>query len=181
MEKSVKKKRVLFLVGLVAVGIILGAIVLYAINLTNSTDTWEFELEDGNLVLDAKDREHIKELALDATLNDEEIKELIDGKDYTTEVTLFGSVEFESLCENLTVVPSTTRVLIVSDEKLDTINVVVTITFNDGSGYNVPVDWENWTVGEPEYSEKVTPPEEMIRIEPPVTSREDFIKSVFGE
>jgi hypothetical protein len=182
MEKSSRKRtKVLFLAGLVISGIILGTIALQIINVTNTTDKWEFELEDGRLVLDAKDREHIKEVAIDATLKDESIKQLIGGKDYTTQVTLFGSIEFGRLWENLTVIPSATRVTIVSDEKLDTINVVVTITFNDGSGYNIPIDFKEWTVGEPEYSEKVKPPEENIRIEPPVTSREDFITSVFGE
>ena len=27
---------------------------------------------------------------------------------------------------------------------------IVTLTFEDGSGYNIPVNWEEWTVGEPE-------------------------------
>jgi hypothetical protein len=46
---------------------------------------------------------------------------------------------------------------------------VVTLTFEDGSGYYIPVNWEHWTVGEPEYSETVSPPDPTIRIGPPTT------------
>ncbi|MBC8225320.1 hypothetical protein H8E65_12080, partial [Candidatus Bathyarchaeota archaeon] len=36
--------------------------------------------------------------------------------------------------------------------------VTVTITFPDGSGYNVLVEISDWSVGEPVYSEEVAPP-----------------------
>ena len=36
--------------------------------------------------------------------------------------------------------------------------VTVTITFPDGSGYNVRVEISDWSVGEPIYSEEVAPP-----------------------
>ena len=58
----------LFLAGLIGIGIILGSIVLYAINSKGVTDTWEFEFEDGRIILDAEDRKHLKEQALDVTL-----------------------------------------------------------------------------------------------------------------
>jgi hypothetical protein len=35
---------------------------------------------------------------------------------------------------------------------------IVTLAFDDGSGYNIPVNWEEWTVGEPEYFDQVAPP-----------------------
>jgi len=165
------RRKVLFLAGLIGIGIILGSIVLYVINVNGVAGTWEFEFEDGRIILDAKDREHLKEQALDVTLEDEEIKELLAGKDYTTQVTLFGNVEFEGILED-----STTERFAIKEEDLNELNVVVTITFEDGSGYNIPVDWKNWTVGEPEFAEQVSPPENLIRIGPKFASREDMIR-----
>ncbi len=167
------RRKVLFLAGLIGIGIILGSIVLYVVNSSGVTDSWEFEFEDGRIILDAEDREHLKEQALEVTLEDEEIKELLAGKDYTTQVTLFGNVEFEDIFED-----STTERFAIKEEDVDELNLVVTITFEDGSGYNIPVDWKNWTVGEPEFAEQVSPPEELIRIGPKFTSREDFIRSL---
>jgi hypothetical protein len=174
MEKTnIKRRKVLFLAGLIGIGIILGSVAAYAINLNGVTGVWEFEFEDGRIILDAEDREHLKEQALEVTLEDEKIKELIAGKDYTTEVTLFGNVQFENIIEDSTSFPPTKRFAI-NEEDVGELNVVVTITFEDGSGYNISVDWENWTVGEPEFSEQVVPPENLIRIGPKVTSREEI-------
>ena len=36
--------------------------------------------------------------------------------------------------------------------------MTVTITFPDGSGYNVQVEISDWSVGEPVYSDEVAPP-----------------------
>lgn len=169
MEKTnIKRRKVLFLAGLITIGIILGSVTLYAIDVSGVAGAWEFEFEDGKIILDVEDREHLKEQALEVTLEDEKIKEMIAGKDYTTEVTLFGDFEFENIPEG----PTTERFAI-TDEGF-ALNVVVTITFEDGSGYNVPVDWENWTVGEPEFSEQVSPPENLIRIGPKASSREEI-------
>lgn len=177
------RRKVLFLAGLIGVGIVLGAIVLYVVNLngiTNgATDVLAFEFEDGRLILDAEDREHLKEQALAVTLQDDKIKALIDGKDYTTQVTLFGNVTFESF-DDYNVLPSEKR-FVISDEHLDDLNVVVTITLDDGSGYNVAVDWKNWSVGEPEFSEQVSPPKELIRIGPEPRSRENFLRSMYED
>jgi hypothetical protein len=49
--------------------------------------------------------------------------------------------------------------------------VVVTITFEDGSGYNVQIDGRDWTVGEPEFSGEVYPPDPTTRIGPPDSTR----------
>ena len=110
------------------------------------------------------------------TLEDKEINELLAGKDYTTQVTLFGNIKIEDILEDQTILSSTRRFTI-NEEDVDELNVVVTITFEDGSGYNIPVDWKNWTVGEPEFAEQVSPPEDLIRIGPKFTSREDIIQS----
>ena len=94
------RRKVLFLVALIGIGIILGSVVLYAINSKEETGSWELELENGKIVLDAKDRIELKEKALDVALEDEEIKTLIAGKDYTTQVTLTGNVTVEDIIED---------------------------------------------------------------------------------
>ena len=151
------RRKVLFLAALIGIGIILGSIVLYAINLKEETGSWELELENGKIVLNSADRAELKEKALDVTLEDEEIKELLAGKDYTTQVTLTGNVTIEDIIVNQT------KRGIVAEGDVNLI-VVATVTFADGSGYNIPVDWQNWTVGEPEFAQQVTPPVDEFRI-----------------
>ncbi len=151
------KRNVLFLAALIGIGIILGSIVLFAINPEGETGSWKLEFEDGKIVLDARDRTELREKALNVTLEDEEIKELIAGKDYTTQVTLTGNATVEEI------IVDPTKRGIVAEGDVNLI-VVVTLTFEDGSGYNIPVDWQNWTVGEPEFAQQVSPPEDQFRI-----------------
>ncbi len=151
------KRNVLFLAALIGIGIILGSIVLFAINPEGETGSWKLELEDGKIVLDARDRTELKEKALNVTLEDEEIKELIAGKDYTAQVTLTGNATVEEI-----IVDPTKRGIVAKGDV--NLIVVVTLTFEDGSGYNIPVDWQNWTVGEPEFAQQVSPPEDQFRI-----------------
>ncbi|UCH71232.1 MAG: hypothetical protein JSV29_04525 [Candidatus Bathyarchaeota archaeon] len=151
------KRRVLFLAALIGIGIVLGSIVLFAISPEGETGSWKLEFEDGKIVLDARDRTMLREKALNVTLEDEEIKELIAGKDYTTQVTLTGNATVEEI------IVDPTKRGIVAEGDVNLI-VVVTLTFEDGSGYNVPVDWQNWTVGEPEFAQQVSPPEDQFRI-----------------
>jgi hypothetical protein len=148
------RRKVLFLAALIGIGIIMGSVVLYAINGKDETGSWELELENGKIVLDAQDRTELKEKSLDVALEDEGIKELIAGKDYTTQVTLTGNVTVEGIIEEIR---NQTKRGIVAEGDVNLI-VVVTVTFEDGSGYNIPVDWQNWTVGEPEFAQQVTPP-----------------------
>ncbi|UCD26600.1 MAG: hypothetical protein JSV75_00195 [Candidatus Bathyarchaeota archaeon] len=151
------KRKVLFLAALIGIGIILGSIFLYVTYSKEETGSWELELEDGKIVLDARDRTELKEKALNLTLEDEEIRELIAGKDYTAQVTLTGN----AMVEDIVVDP--TKRGIVAEGEVNLI-VVVTVTFEDGSGYNIPIDWQNWTVGEPEFAQQVSPPEDQFRI-----------------
>ena len=150
------RRKVLFLAALIGIGIILGSVVLYVINSKEETGSWELELENGKIVLNAKDRTELKEKALKVTLEDEEIKELLAGKDYTTQVTLTGNATVD-------IIVNQTERGIVAEGDVNLI-VVVTVTFADGSGYNIPVDWQNWTVGEPEFAQQVTPPVDEFRI-----------------
>ncbi len=151
------KRRVLFLAALIGIGIVLGSFVLFAISPEGETGSWKLEFEDGKIVLDARDRTELRDKALNVTLEDEEIKELIAGKDYTTQVTLTGNATVEEI------IVDPTKRGIVAEGDVNLI-VVVTLTFKDGSGYNVPVDWQNWTVGEPEFAQQVSPPEDQFRI-----------------
>ncbi len=157
MKNVQASRNILFLAALIGIGIILGSIVLYAINPKEDAGSWELEFEDGKIVLDARDRTKLKEKALNVTLEDEEIKELIAGKDYTTQVTLTGNATVEEI-----IVDPTKRGIVAEGEV--NLIVVVTVTFEDGSGYNIPVDWQNWTVGEPEFAQQVSPPEDQFRI-----------------
>ena len=151
------RSKVLFLAALIGIGIILGSIVLYAINAKEETGSWELELENGKIVLDAQDRIELKEKALNVALEDEEIQDLLAGKNYTTQVTLTGNVTIEDIILNQE------KRGIVAEGDVNLL-VVVTVTFEDGSGYNIQVDWQNWTVGEPEFSQQVTPPVDEFRI-----------------
>ncbi len=151
------KRRVLFLAALIGIGIVLGSFVLFAISPEGETGSWKLEFEDGKIVLDARDRTELRDKALNVTLEDEEIKELIAGKNYTTQVTLTGNATVEEI------IVDPTKRGIVAEGDVNLI-VVVTLTFKDGSGYNVPVDWQNWTVGEPEFAQQVSPPEDQFRI-----------------
>jgi hypothetical protein len=154
------RRKVLFLTTLIGIGIVLGSVVLYAINSKDETGSWELELENGKIVLDAQDRAELKEKASNLALEDEEIKELIAEKDYTTQVTLTGNVTVEEIIEEIR--NQTTRGIIAEGDV--NLIVVVTVTFEDGSGYNIPVDWQNWTVGEPEFAQQVAPPGDEFRI-----------------
>ena len=154
------RRKVLLLAGLISIGIIMGSVVLYVMNSREETGSWELDLEDGKIVLDAQDRAELKEQALDVALEDEEVKELIAGKDYTTEVTLTGNVTVEEIIEDIR---NQTKRGIVAEGDVN-LKVVVTVTFVDGSGYNIPVDWQNWTVGEPEFAQQIAPPVDEFRI-----------------
>jgi hypothetical protein len=165
------RKKVLFLAGLICIGIITGSVVLYVMNSreeTSETSSWELELQNGKIVLDAQDRTELKEKALNVALEDEEVKELIAGKDYTTEVTLTGNVTVKDIIED---VRNQTKRGIVAEGNVNLI-VVVTVTFADGSGYNIPVDWQNWTTGEAEFAQQVTPPVDEFRITGVDTTRQ---------
>ena len=151
------KRKVLFLAALIGLGIILGSIVVYMLNPEGGTGSWELELENGKIVLDVRDRTELKEKALTVSLEDEEIKELLAGKDYTTQVTLTGNATVENIVLNQT------RRGIVAEGDVNLL-VVVTVTFEDGSGYNIPVYWQNWTVGKPEFSEQISPQKDQFRI-----------------
>ena len=158
--------RTLLIVTLVAIGIALGTVFLYVETLNSTKDVLKdiliLDFINGKIVLDAEDRELLKQRVINITLQDDQVKALTAGKTFTTHVTLIKSPQkIEEPIAN----DSCRRIYI----KFDSV-AVVTLAFEDGSGYKIPVNWEEWIVGEPEYSEQVLPPDSIIRIGPPATS-----------
>jgi len=166
LEVQSMRKRTLMVVTLVAVGIALGSVFLYVTSL-NETLPWLrltkdiliLDFVNGKVILDAEERELLKEKVINTTLEDVQIKVLTADKNFTLYVTLTKSIQ--DIEE--TPVNGSRRIVI----KFDYI-AVVTVIFEDGSGYKIPVNWEEWTVGEPEYYAQISPPfnESIIRIGP---------------
>lgn len=163
------RQRTLLVVTLVAVGIALGSVFLYVTSL-NETLPWLRLTKDilildfinGKVILDAEYRELLKEKVINITLDDDQVKVLTADKNFSTYVTLVKSIQdIEEIP-----VDGSRRIVI----KFDYI-AVVTVIFEDGSGYKIPVNWEAWTVSEPEYYEQISPPfdESIIRIGPSET------------
>ena len=158
-EGSRMRNRMLLIVTLVAVGIAVGSVFLYVMNLNGTKDLLILDYVNGKVILDAEDRERLKQEIINITLEDDRVKALTAGKPFTTQVTLIKAIqEIEEMSAN------GSRWIKIEFDYV----AIVTLTFEDGSGYNIPVNWEEWTVGEPEYSEHVSPPS-SIRKGPPET------------
>ena len=152
------KVKALLIITLVAVGIVSGSTLLYVTNANEAKEVLVLDFVNGKVILDAEDRELLKQEVINMTLEDDQVKELTAGKTFTTYVTLVKSLQE---IEDLTLSTSTRIVSIEFDYV-----AVVTLVFEDGSGYTIPVNWDDWTVGDPEYNQQVSPPEPLIRIEP---------------
>ncbi len=150
--------KALLVIALVAIGIALGSIVVYVMNANEMKDILVLDFVNGKVILDAEDRELLKQEVIDVTLQDDQVKNLIAGKNYATYVTLAKSLQ---QIEDVTANDSSRRIYI----KFDYV-AVVTLKFDDGSGYTVQVNWEDWTVGEPQYSQQVSIPESVVRTGP---------------
>jgi len=150
--------KALLVIALVAIGIALGSIVVYVMNVNDMKDILVLDFVNGKVILDAEDRELLKQKVIDVTLQDDQVKNLIAGKNYSTYVTLAKSLQ---QIEDVTANESSRRIYIEFDYV-----AVVTLKFDDGSGYTVQVNWEDWTVDEPQYSQQVSIPESVVRIAP---------------
>jgi hypothetical protein len=153
------RNRTLLIVTLVAVGIASGSVFLYVTNVNGTKDILILDYINGKIILDAEDRELLKQEIINITLEDDQVKALTTGKNFTTQVTLIKSIQ-----EIEETINDSGRWIKIEFDYV----AIVTLTFEDGSGYKIPVNWEEWTVGEPEYSEQVSPPSN-IRISPPET------------
>ncbi len=150
--------KALLIIALVAIGIALGSFVAYILNSNETKDILVLDFVNGKVILDAEDRELLKQKVINITLEDDQVKELTAGKTFTTYMTLAKSLQ---QIEEVTADDSSRRIHIEFDYV-----AVVTLMFEDGSGYTVQVNWEEWTVGEPEYSQQISPPESIVRIGP---------------
>ena len=150
--------KALLIIALVTVAIASGSVVAYVLNTNEIKDILVLDFVNGKVILDAEDRELLKEKIINITLEDDQVKELTAGKNFTTYVTLAKSLLD---IEDITVNDSSRRIYIEFDYV-----AVVTLMFEDGSGYTVQVNWEDWTVGEPEFSQQISPPESIVRIGP---------------
>ena len=150
--------KAILIIALVTIGIALGSIVVYILNTNETKDILVLDFVNGKVILDAEDRELLKEKVINITLEDDQVKELTAGKNFTTYVMLAKSLQH---IEDITVDDSSRRIYIEFDYV-----AVVTLMFEDGSGYTIQVNWEEWTVGEPEYSRQISPPESIVRISP---------------
>jgi hypothetical protein len=161
LTKQSKRTRALLLAPLLAVGLALGSVFAYLEIANGTNDILILDFINGKIVLDAEDREQLKQQVIDTTLANDLVKALIAEHNYTIHVTLAKSIQkIEELITN----DSSRRIYVEFDY-----TAIVTLTFEDGSGYTIPVNWEHWTVGEPEYSENASPPDPTIRIGPPTT------------
>jgi hypothetical protein len=152
------RTRTILISTLIIVGGLLGYIYLNASGKSTSTIVVKMELDQGVVFdpgdsLGPEEREEIKVFAIEKVNEDEEIGALLAGREYSVEATIHGAHSIEDILQNSTLMRSDTRIV------LDTrLLVTVTITFPDGSGYNVKVEISDWSVGEPVYSEEVAPP-----------------------
>jgi len=155
------RTRTLLITALIVVGITFGSVFAYLEHANGTKDILILDFINGKIVLDAEDRELLKQQIIDTTLADDVVNALMADRNYTIYVTIAKSIQ---AIDEIPVNASSRRISI----KFDYI-AIVTLTFEDGSGYYIPVNWEHWTVGEPEYSETATPLDPTIRIGPPTT------------
>jgi hypothetical protein len=154
------RSRTVIIAALIVAGAFLGYVYVSASGKGTSTFVVRMDLEEG-IVFDPGDslgpeeREEIKEFAIEKVLEDEEIGTLLAGEEYSVEATIHSSHTIENILQNSTATWSDKRVKIVLEASPV---VTVTLTFPDGSGYNVRVEISDWSVGDPVYSEEVAPP-----------------------
>jgi hypothetical protein len=159
-EKIEMRSRTIMIAALVVAGVFLGYVYVSASGKSTSTFVVRMDLEEG-IVFDPGDslgpeeREEIKAFAIEKVLEDEEIGTLLAGKEYSVEATIHSSNTIENVLQNSTIIWSDKRIGIVLEARPV---VTVTITFLDGSGYNVRVEISDWSVGDLVYSEEVVPP-----------------------
>lgn len=143
---------------LIVAGAFLGYVYVNSYGKGASTMVVRYDLDEGVVIgvgdsLGPDEREEIKALAIKRVIEDEEIVALLAGREYSVEATIHGTHSIQDILQNNTLIRSETRIILEGKPV-----VTVTLTFTDGSGYNVQVDIADWSLGEPVYSEEVAPP-----------------------
>jgi hypothetical protein len=143
---------------LVVAGVFLGYVYVNASGKGKSTMVVRYDMDEGVVIgvgdsLGPEEREEIMAFAIEKVVEDEEVVALLDGREYSVEATIHGTHTVQDILQNNTLTRSETRIILEGKPV-----VTVTLTFTDGSGYNVQVDIGDWSLQEPVYSEEVTPP-----------------------
>jgi hypothetical protein len=152
------RSRTVIIVALIVAGVFLGYVYVNASGKRTSTLILHMDWEQGVVFdpgdsLGPEEREEIKAFAIEKVIEDEEIGTLLAGKEYSMEATIHSTHTIEDILQNSTLIRSDTRIVLEARPV-----VTVTITFPDGSGYNVRVEISDWSVGDPVYSDEVAPP-----------------------
>jgi hypothetical protein len=154
------RSRTVIIAVLIVAGVFFGYVYVNASGKSTSTIVLHMDLEEGIVFdpgdsLGPKEREEIKGFAIEKVIKDEEIRTLLAGEEYSVEATIHSAHTIENILKNSTFKWSDKRIGIILEGRPV---VTVTITFPDGSGYNVRVEISDWSVGDPAYSEEVAPP-----------------------
>ena len=143
---------------LVVAGVLLGYVYVSASGKGTSTLVVRYDLDEGVVIgvgdsLGPEEREEIMAFAIEKVVEDEGVVALLAGREYSVEATIHGTQTIQEILQNNSLIRSETRIILEGKPV-----VTVTLTFTDGSGYNVQVDIGDWSLGEPVYSEEVAPP-----------------------
>ena len=143
---------------LVVAGVFLGYVYVNASGKGTSTIVVRYDMEEGVVIgvgdsLGPEEREEIMAFAIEKVVEDEEVVALLAGREYSVEATIHGTHTVQDILQNNTLTRSETRIILEGKPV-----VTVTLTFTDGSGYNVQVDIGDWSLGAPVYSDEVAPP-----------------------
>ena len=157
-DKIDMRSRTIKIAALIVAGVFLGYVYVNASGKGTSAIVVHYDMEEGVVFdpgdsLGPEEREEIKAFAIEKVVEDEEIDVLLAGREYSVEATIHGVHTIQDILQNNTLIRSETRIILEGR-----LVVTVTLTFPDGSGYNVQVDISDWSLGEPVYSEEVAPP-----------------------
>ncbi len=157
-EKTDLRAKTAVIAVLVVVGVFLGYVYVNASGKGTSTIVVRYDMEEGVVIgvgdsLGPEEREEIMAFAIEKVVEDEEMVTLLAGWEYSVEATIHGTHTIQDILQNNTLTRSEMRIILEGKPV-----VTVTLTFTDGSGYNVQVDIGDWSLGEPVYSDEVAPP-----------------------
>ncbi len=157
-EKMDLRVKTMVIAALVVAGVFLGYVYMNASGKGTSTIVVHYDMDEGVVLgvgdsLGPEEREEIMAFAIEMVVEDEEIGVLLAGRECSVEATIHGIHSIRDILQNNTLIRSETRIILEGRPV-----VTVTLTFTDGSGYNVQVEISDWSLGEPVYSEEVAPP-----------------------
>jgi hypothetical protein len=78
------RNKVLLIATLVLSGVVSGSVFLYIVNANGTKDMLVLDWVNGKIILDTEDREKLTQEIISITLEDDQVKALIAGKEFTT-------------------------------------------------------------------------------------------------